>query len=111
MDAFNFDEIAAANLTGKTCDADSFFRIACTGGIGQQGNTLRNVVQNVVNAAKGSTAQGKGNNLCACMLYRCLDEVKRILAGAQDKAGSKFMSAEFKCISHGKNLLFASNLK
>ena len=72
-------------------------RVARARGVRQQGHAHRDVVQNAVGLGIRA-AQRERDHLRARVLHGRVDQVKRILARAEDKAGGKFMPAEDECI-------------
>ena len=112
MNDLDLDKIAAAALACQTRDAHSLLRVARTGGVRQQGDTLRDEVQNVVDAAQCCAAQRQRDDLCTGVLHGSLDEVHRVFAGAENEAGGKFVSAEGKgIVFHHKSPFFLLCIK
>ena len=83
-DDFDFDEIAAASVTGNARDAYGLLGVACAGGIGQQRDILGNEVENVVSGCvRVDPAQCDGDQLRAAGDQHFRDErVGGKLAGA-----------------------------
>ena len=69
----DFDKVAAADLARQACNAHRFVRVARARGVGQQGDALRDVIEDVRGAALVGAAQRERDDLRACIMYGRID--------------------------------------
>ncbi len=91
MDDFNFYKISAAQRPGQMGDANGFLCFSGPGGVGQQGDSRRDIVQNILGAGGVGPPDRQGDDLRLRILDCRADEVQVIFTGSQNKAGGKLV--------------------
>ena len=74
-------------------------RVARAGGVREERDALGDVVEDVLLLLRVGAAHGERDDLRARVFDRRADEVERVLARAEDKAGGEGLSAECECVS------------
>ena len=104
-------EVAAAQLPGQAGDAHRLVGVPGPGGVGQQGDALGDVVQDVLVVLGVGPADRQGDDLRPRVPDGGLDELQGVFPGAQDKAGRKGVPADDQlvvcllCCLHGDLLI------
>ena len=73
FDYFDFYKVGVAKLACEAGDAHCFFGVACTTGVGQQGDAFRHVIKNVGKSAAVGAAQSKRKDFRTGLLYGCFN--------------------------------------
>ena len=94
----DLDEVAAAECLGEVRNAHGFLCRAGAGGIGQQGDILRHVVEDVLLLLRVCAAHGHRDELCLGIAHGRIDEIERVLARAQDEARVERVTAEREAV-------------
>ena len=96
----DLDKITAADFAAQPRNAHCLVCVARARGVGQQGHALGDVIQNVGRATLVRAAQRKRDDLRARVVHSGVDQIERILARTQNKAGGEFMPAQNQLVFH-----------